>query len=583
MQHSQKTVIRPFSRSSEPSFARILGLVLLATMATTPAVAQESDFLKDAFESKPGQPKTNTPPAINDKKERAPTIEELEARQKLQEKQQALEKAKEEKIEAQKRLEKRRKVLRDVKGREEAVARDVKAIEQERARLNSQLIQTARSIQESEAILFRTEDRLKDLKNQEREVRRSIDDRHDTVAKLLAAMQRIGRQPPPPLVTRRDDALKMVRSAMLLASILPELETQAARLTRDLEDLVDLQEKTRIEQIRVKEESEKLATEQERIDGLLAEKKARLTERQTQLASIQQAAKQHSENLSELGEFLTRMDAEIKSTVRAIDKGEGKLLQAQKRAEEARLRAEEAEREAEQARRRAAEEKRLAAIREVEAQRKAELKAAEEQRRAEQKAAEARRQAEIQAAEARRLAAIEAEQRKKLAAKPVVELKPRKRVALASPGRMKPAIPFRKARGTVLRPVPGRTLTKFASDDGYGGKTKGIEFQTRESSQVTSPTDGWIVYSGPFRSYGQLLIINAGEGYHVLLAGMNQIDVSLGQFVLKGEPIAVMGSPVKDGKEGEPKRPVLYVEFRKDGRPIDPDPWWAVGPEKVQG
>jgi septal ring factor EnvC (AmiA/AmiB activator) len=92
-----------------------------------------------------------------------------------------------------------------------------------------------------------------------------------------------------------------------------------------------------------------------------------------------------------------------------------------------------------------------------------------------------------------------------------------------------------------------------------------------------------VVYAGEFRSYGQLLIINAGGGYHILLAGMSRIDVSLGQFVLAGEPIAAMGTPAVPGSGDDNSRPVLYVEFRKDGRPIDPDPWWAEASEKVQG
>jgi septal ring factor EnvC (AmiA/AmiB activator) len=104
---------------------------------------------------------------------------------------------------------------------------------------------------------------------------------------------------------------------------------------------------------------------------------------------------------------------------------------------------------------------------------------------------------------------------------------------------------------------------------------------------VLSPTDGWIVYAGPFRSYGQLLIINAGGGYHVLLSGMERIDVQLGQFVLAGEPVAAMASPqlasigaVDMGAAAQ----ALYIEFRKDGTSIDPTPWWAASNlEKVGG
>ena len=93
-----------------------------------------------------------------------------------------------------------------------------------------------------------------------------------------------------------------------------------------------------------------------------------------------------------------------------------------------------------------------------------------------------------------------------------------------------------------------------------------------------------IQFAGEFRSYGQLLIINAGGGYHILLAGMRRIDVSLGQFVLAGEPVAVMGAATEaNAQRAEKGRPVLYIEFRKDGQPVDPDPWWAEGTEKVQG
>ncbi len=68
-----------------------------------------------------------------------------------------------------------------------------------------------------------------------------------------------------------------------------------------------------------------------------------------------------------------------------------------------------------------------------------------------------------------------------------------------------------------------------------------------------------------------------------MLAGMVRIDVSLGQFVLAGEPVAEMGKTVSASQGKKSSRPVLYVEFRKDGRPIDPDPWWAEASKKVQG
>jgi septal ring factor EnvC (AmiA/AmiB activator) len=141
-------------------------------------------------------------------------------------------------------------------------------------------------------------------------------------------------------------------------------------------------------------------------------------------------------------------------------------------------------------------------------------------------------------------------------------------------------------RKQVPIPVNGVKIREFGAPDGVGGVEKGLSIATRAGAQVTAPVDGWVVYAGPFRSYGQLLILNAGGGYHILLAGMDRISVDLGQFVLTGEPVAVMGSAshIAAILATGSSQPVLYIEFRKDGTPVDPGPWWAAGEgEKVRG
>jgi septal ring factor EnvC (AmiA/AmiB activator) len=158
--------------------------------------------------------------------------------------------------------------------------------------------------------------------------------------------------------------------------------------------------------------------------------------------------------------------------------------------------------------------------------------------------------------------------------------------ALKDPGRMAPAVAFAATRGHLRLPVNGARIREFGASDGVGGIQKGLSIATRAGADITAPCDGWVVYAGPFRGYGQLLILNAGGGYHVLLAGMDRISVDLGQFVLTGEPVATMGggSQVSSAIATGAKQPVLYVEFRKDGTPIDPSPWWATNEgEKVRG
>ena len=153
-----------------------------------------------------------------------------------------------------------------------------------------------------------------------------------------------------------------------------------------------------------------------------------------------------------------------------------------------------------------------------------------------------------------------------------------------SAGRIKPAISFELAKAKLPLPAQGRKVLSFGEKTQFGNNSKGIVLETRSGALVTSPCDGWVVYAGEFRSYGQLLIINAGGGYHVLVAGLSQIDVQPGQFVLAAEAIGTMSGQSKSAQgASQSSAPVLYVEFRKDGQPIDPDPWWVAGQQKVQG
>lgn len=174
------------------------------------------------------------------------------------------------------------------------------------------------------------------------------------------------------------------------------------------------------------------------------------------------------------------------------------------------------------------------------------------------------------------------------AKKPIEKAKGRTDLAAAKdPGRLAPAIAFTEAKGLLRLPVSGLRMRAFGTPDGFGGTERGISIAPRAGGQVTAPCDGWVVYAGPFRSYGQLLILNAGDGYHVLLAGMERINVELGRFVLTGEPVAAMGgtasATVAAATSGSPQ-PVLYVEFRKGGVSIDPTPWWSdATSEKVGG
>ncbi len=108
--------------------------------------------------------------------------------------------------------------------------------------------------------------------------------------------------------------------------------------------------------------------------------------------------------------------------------------------------------------------------------------------------------------------------------------------------------------------------------------------ETRAGAQIVAPFDGRIAFEGPFRSYGQILIIEHGGGYHTVLAGLDRVDAVVGQWLLAGEPVGSMapvGAPQGSGDLSAAGRPKLYLELRRNGQPVDPVPWFSTAEIKT--
>jgi murein hydrolase activator len=178
------------------------------------------------------------------------------------------------------------------------------------------------------------------------------------------------------------------------------------------------------------------------------------------------------------------------------------------------------------------------------------------------------------------LASLEAEKlaadaKKSAEAKAREEAEKQKLAALSKPNMVMSA-----QRGKLNAPLLGTVLKQFGEDNGLGSKVEGVAIAASGGQTVLSPVDGRVEFAGPFRSYGELLILNAGEGYLVLLAGMTQISAEIGQSIKAGEPVGTMGdgpSSVALIGDIELTRPVLYIEFRLNNEPVDPSPWWVGG------
>jgi len=134
---------------------------------------------------------------------------------------------------------------------------------------------------------------------------------------------------------------------------------------------------------------------------------------------------------------------------------------------------------------------------------------------------------------------------------------------------------FVAGRTPLTLPVSGHIVRRYGEADEFGQTTRGVTLETRPGAQIVAPFDGRVMFAGPFRGYGQILIIEHGDGYHSLLAGLERIDGAVGQWLVAGEPVATMGT-------GEP-RPRLYLELRRNGQPINPLPFLATREDKGTG
>lgn len=376
---------------------------------------------------------------------------------------------------------------------------DIETIRTDRARLNGALLDTNAKVQAAEARTSELEKQLETAQGSEGAIGRTLAARRDMISEVLAALQRMGRNPPPAVLVSPDDMLGALHAAMLLGDVVPEMRSEAEALAADLADLASVRKSIADERDRLAGEETELATEQQRLAALVEARQSSLKDAEQALDAERLRSEQIAGQATDLKDLIARLETDATALGHAA------------------------------------------------------------------------------AAAQKPVAAPPADDGTHVAA-----LTPFK-----DPARLAPAITFADAKGILPLPVSGTLLKSFGTPDGFGGFEKGISLATRPSAAVSSPTDGWVAFSGPYRTYGQLLIINGGGGYYVVLAGLTQVNVVVGQFVLAGEPVASMG----DGSAKTAAaiaigaaQPILYVEFRKDGVAIDPGPWWAKSEqEKVRG
>ena len=368
------------------------------------------------------------------------------------------------------------------------IAAEIAAAIKEQDEVAGRLVAVSRTIQEREASIAESEQELTKLASDRVLLLASLGEKQEVLSELLAGLQRLERNPPPALVVKPDDILSALRGAMLLGTIVPELQSEADQLVAELDRLKQMEARIAERKASVAAEIARLGTDRADLERLAAAKR----------------------------ELVAHGNADLEN-----------------------------------------EQKRIAALGE---------KAKSVNQLLESIAVENKR-AEAEAAKKQQTVALERKRQEDL--------------------QRQPRMVFAKAKGKLELPVRGQVMRHFGDPDGIGGSTQGLMVATRKGAQVTTPADGKVEFAGPFRSYGQVLIVNPGDGFRVLLAGMDRVTVAAGEFLRAGEPVGVMGAGpasvtlfgdvVKDG------RPVLYIEFRNSAEAIDSGPWWANGMREARG
>jgi septal ring factor EnvC (AmiA/AmiB activator) len=139
-------------------------------------------------------------------------------------------------------------------------------------------------------------------------------------------------------------------------------------------------------------------------------------------------------------------------------------------------------------------------------------------------------------------------------------------------------VPFASARGFLNFPVAGVNVINYGDGDGFGGISRGLSVVTRAQAPVIAPADGWVLYTGDYLNYGQIVILDAGQDYTILLAGLENVEAKPGQFVRMGDRLGTMGSRTIGrtvATSAGASNPTLYIEMRNKNAPIDPTGWWA--------
>ena len=378
----------------------------------------------------------------------------------------------------------------------EELRRKSEDLRRDLADIAHKMVNAAKTIQEHERNITELELKIAELRLEETGKAAELIAQREQFARVLMSLERLARFPPEAMIAQPTSPSDTVRSAILLRSVVPEIERRAERLRQQIESLAISRDRMKEQQAALRLNMESLAKEGQTLGALQARNK--LLKKATD--SEQEKATSRVKKLAREAETLRDLMARLREDQQPwVDE------EAQPRTTE--------------------------------------------------------------------------DKSSSTAAAPSAGLTQPAILALPSPSLSSAdltGVPISTRQGQLPFPVIGQVVGRYGENNENGVTRRGIEITTRPAAQVISPYEGKVVFVGEFRGYGQLLIIEHSEGYHSLLAGMARIDSAMGQWLLVGEPVGIMES-APDAK------PVLYVEIRQDGQPVNPLSWLSSRTTSTQG
>ena len=407
-------------------------------------------------------------------------------------------------------LQQVRESLEATAKRQKELREEIGVISNDVGAINRALITATARGHQLELQVTDAEDNLSALLKAQNTIQDSVDQKRSVLAEVLGALQRMGSNPPPALLVKPQDALSSVRSAILLGAVVPAIKNETDEILRQLRALRESTNHVALQKRVLANRLNSLAEDEMRLTLLVEEKNKLAMKSRSDLQSERFRAGELAQKAKSLEELILSLESEIASAVAATEAA----------------------------------------------------RVADEKRKLEEKKRLKRAQERLALTNGSDVASTTSDRPSKSDQKTVD---------------IGPSVAFSSAKGTLPKPVGGVVLYGFGDKIGPQSHSSGMAFATRPNGRVRAPYDSRVVYAGPFRSYGQILILNAGQGYHFVLSGLSEVNVEPGRFVLAGEPVGRMGikrTVSTVAVDLGSNRPVLTVELRKDGKPVDPAPWW---------